>query len=249
MKRIRDFVAVDPALQPDPSAWEGLDRSRPAEHTVETRIRIVVYSKHNCMQAYFGIMDLYFSHLLELVSAVPYLPGCRFAAYQVTQGDLLDVVRPKTRRRHSLQHAAPHQDSSHVLACVSQCKMICECNIPRYLITHETPPRSHKQFGIIPRHPSCQAQQYGNAEHVYTYQSDHPIAHASSPPPHHVLCSASPPHNHVLHHHTPTCVRARLPLLPSSFLLLPSCQPPTIAQVRTRMLTRLQQQQCPTAEP
>lgn len=86
MKRIRDFVAVDPALQPDPSAWEGLDRSRPAEHTVETRIRIVVYSKHNYVQAYFGIMDLYFSHLLELVSAVPYLPGCRFAAYQVTQG-------------------------------------------------------------------------------------------------------------------------------------------------------------------
>ena len=61
MKRIRDFVAVDPALQPDPSAWEGLDRSRPAEHTVETRIRIVVYSKHNCMQAYFGIMDVHFS--------------------------------------------------------------------------------------------------------------------------------------------------------------------------------------------
>lgn len=89
MKRIRDFVAVDPALQPDPSAWEGLDRSRPAGHTVETRIRIVVYSKHNYVQAYFGIMDLYFSHLLELVSAVPYLPGCRFAAYQVTQGDLL----------------------------------------------------------------------------------------------------------------------------------------------------------------
>lgn len=55
------------------------------------------------------------------------------------------VVRPKTRRRHSLQHAAPHQDSSHVLvACVSQCKMICECNIPRYLIT-ETPPRSTQQ--------------------------------------------------------------------------------------------------------
>jgi hypothetical protein len=46
VKRIRDFVAVDPALQPDPSAWEGLDRSRPAGHTVETRIRIVVYSKH-----------------------------------------------------------------------------------------------------------------------------------------------------------------------------------------------------------
>jgi hypothetical protein len=117
----------------------------------------------NYMQAYFGIMDVCFSHLLELVSAAPYLPGCHFAAYRVTQGYLLDVVRPKTRRRHSLQHAAPHQDSSHVLACVSQCKMICECNIPRYLITQENPPRSHKRFGIIPRHPSCQAQQHGKS--------------------------------------------------------------------------------------
>ena len=203
MKRIRDFVAVDPALQPDPSAWEGLDRSRPAGHTVETRIRIVVYSKHNYVQAYFGIMDLYFSHLLELVSAVPYLPGCRFAAYQVTQGDLLDVVRPKTRRRHSLQHAAPHQDSSHVLACVSQCKMICECNIPRYLITHETPPRSHKQFGIIPRHPSCQANSTVTPNMYIRTKviTRSPMHHLH----HHTMCCA-------LHlHHTTMCCTTTLP--------------------------------------